>query len=110
MKNGNRPLHSDTTATIRVALRADPARFDSAAITRATAAVAEALFDDVRKPDARALSQSEVARLLGCSRWSIRRLVAAKKLTPRKLLGGLTRFDRQEVEALLTGQRNGGVL
>ncbi len=55
------------------------------------------------KPEARGLGQADVARLLGCSRWSVRRMVTAGKLTPIKLLGGLTRFDRNEVETLLAG-------
>lgn len=51
---------------------------------------------------ANGISQAEVVRLLSCSRWSIRRLVAAGKLRPVQLLGGLVRYDRQEVEALLS--------
>lgn len=54
----------------------------------------------------RALSQAEAARILGCSRWSVRRLVAERKLTPRRLLGGLVRFDRKEVESLVSGQED----
>jgi hypothetical protein len=30
-------------------------------------------------------------------------MVAAGRLTPRRLLGGLVRFDRAEVEVLLAG-------
>lgn len=53
--------------------------------------------------ESRGVSQVEVARLLGISRWSVRRLVAEGKLKPRRLLGGLVRFDRREVEALISG-------
>ncbi|HMO66764.1 MAG TPA: helix-turn-helix domain-containing protein [Verrucomicrobiota bacterium] len=49
-----------------------------------------------------------MARLLGCSRWSIRRLIAAGRLTSRRLLGGLIRYDRVEVEALLAGAQEDG--
>jgi excisionase family DNA binding protein len=102
MSKGTRKPHADTLATVRVALRADPAHFDAATIARATAAVVAAIGDEVRQPDARAVSQAEAARLLACSRWSIRRLVAAGKLTPRRLLGGLVRFDRQQIEQLIS--------
>lgn len=95
-------LHADTLATVRVALRADPARFDSATVAKATAAVVAAVSGDTTPPAGRALTQAEAARLLSCSRWSIRRLVAAGKLRPVRLLGGLVRFDRNQVESLLS--------
>lgn len=95
-------LHADTIATVRVALRADPARFDAATVAKATAAVVAAVTGDTSPPKGRALSQAEAARLLSCSRWSVRRLVATGKLRPVRLLGGLVRFDREQVEALLS--------
>ena len=96
-------LHADTLATVRVALRADPARFDSATVAKATAAVVAAVSGVTAQPAGRALTQAEVARALSCSRWSVRRLVAAGKLRPAKLLnGGLVRFDRNQVESLLS--------
>ena len=103
MPHGSRQLHPDTLATGRVALRSDPAGLDPRTIARAMAAWVAAIGNEDPKGEARALSQAEAARLLGGSRWSIRRLVAEKKLTPRRLLDGLVRFDRREVEALLTG-------
>lgn len=103
MQNLNRRLHADTLATVRVALRADPARFDSATVAKATAAVVAAVTGDTSPPPGRALTQAEVARTLNCSRWSVRRLVAVGKLRPVRLLGGgLVRYDRQQVEALLS--------
>jgi excisionase family DNA binding protein len=100
-------LHADTLATVRVALRADPARFDSATVAKATAAVVAAVTGrDTSPPPGRAISQAEAARLLSCSRWSVRRLVATGKLRPVRLLGGLVRFDRQQVEALLLNHEN----
>jgi excisionase family DNA binding protein len=95
-------LHADTLATVRVALRADPARFDSATVAKATAAVVAAVSGDTAPPAGRALTQAEAARHLSCSRWSIRRLVAAGKLRPVRLLGGLVRFPRQQIDALLS--------
>jgi hypothetical protein len=102
VQNLNRRLHADTLATVRVALRADPARFDSATVAKAAAAVVAAVSGDTTPPVGRALTQAETARLLGCSRWSIRRLVATGKLRPVRLLSGLTRYDRHSVESLLT--------
>lgn len=51
-----------------------------------------------------AVSQAEAARLLSVSRWSVRRLVAAGTLRPVRI-GGLHRFSRSAVEALVTGGR-----
>ncbi len=94
--------HSDTLTTIRVALRADPGRFDPATIALAIAALAEALGGAPAPARANAISQAEAARILSCSRWSIRRLAETGKLRPVRLLGGLVRYDRREVEALLS--------
>lgn len=97
-----RRLHSDTTTSIRVALRSDPSRLGSDEITRAVSALLAALSTESPPVPARAMTQADVARLLACSRWSVRRLVTAGRLTPRRLLGGLVRFDRAEVEALIS--------
>ncbi len=96
-------LHADTLATVRVALRSDPARLDTATIQRATANLVAGLSSCPRKPESRGVNQAEASRILGVSRWSIRRLVADGKLTQRRLLTGLVRFDRAEVEGLLHG-------
>ncbi len=94
--------HGDTLTTIRVALRADPGHFDPATIASAIAALVAALGGAPAPAKANAISQAEVARILSCSRWSIRRLVDTGKLRPVRLLGGLVRYDRREVEALLS--------
>lgn len=95
--------HSDTLTSIRVALRSDPAGFDPATIAEAIRALSTLLGAGEPAPTkASAISQAEAARLLSCSRWSIRRLVDAGKLRPVRLLGGLVRYDRREVEALLS--------
>jgi len=46
------------------------------------------------------LTQAETARLLSCSRWSIRRLVDGGFLHPIKLRG-LIRYKRSDIDALL---------
>ena len=95
--------HSDTLTSIRVALRADPAGFDPATIAAAISALSAVLCAGGPEPSkANAISQAEAARLLSCSRWSIRRLVDTGKLRPVRLLGGLVRYDRREVEGLLS--------
>lgn len=101
MKWRNSQLHPDTKVSVRVALKSDPGRFDSDHIARAIQALEQVLGGQPQTAQSSGLSQVEVANILGCSRWSVRRLVAAGKLTPRQLLGGLVRFDRQQVEALL---------
>ncbi len=96
-------LHPDTLGAIRVALRSDPSRLDTATISRATATLVAGLSLCPRKPESRGVNQAEASRILGVSRWSVRRLVADGKLTQRRLLTGLVRFDRAEVEGLLHG-------
>lgn len=46
------------------------------------------------------LTQAETGRLLSCSRWSVRRLVAGGFLHPIKLRG-LIRYKRTDVDQLL---------
>jgi|GEM_PF-1050441 len=52
-----------------------------------------------KKSDALLLSQAEVARLYGCSRWTIRSLRLDGKLHPVRLRGAM-RYRRAEVLAL----------
>ena len=48
------------------------------------------------------VNQTEVCFLLGCSRWTVRRLAAGGSLHPRRVLGGV-RFLRREVEEFAAG-------
>lgn len=48
------------------------------------------------------LTQAQVARLLNCSRWSVKRLVQDGLLKPVKLRG-LTRYRRVDIEQLAAG-------
>lgn len=102
---GNPADHAATIRpdTIKLLTIAAQSELGAERARRFVAAGIAALGSDSTKPEARGLCQAEVARMLGCSRWSVRRLVAGKKLTPRRLLGGLVRFDRREVEALIAG-------
>jgi len=52
------------------------------------------------------LTQSQVAHLLGMSRFTIRRLVLENRLHPVKILGAF-RFKRDEVEVLAAGDQPG---
>jgi excisionase family DNA binding protein len=48
------------------------------------------------------LKQSEVARLYGCSRWTVRNLVRDGKLSPLNIRG-VYRYRRSEVLAIVGG-------
>jgi hypothetical protein len=52
-----------------------------------------------KKPDALLLTQAETARLLGCSRWTVRNCVADGTLHPVSLRGA-KRYRKAEVLAL----------
>ena len=108
MQTPARRLHEDTGNSIRVAPQSAPARLWPEDIRRGLAALMAAVSAGPPTSPAHGLSQADVARLLGCSRWSIRRLIAAGRLTSRRLLGGLIRYDRVEVEALLAGAQEDG--
>lgn len=54
--------------------------------------------------DARYLRKASAARYLDCSIDTVDRMVADGLLTPRRLRGQ-TRFDRQEIDAYMTGRR-----
>ena len=51
------------------------------------------------KPESLLLTQSEAARLYGCSRWTIRNLVRDGKLHPVRLRGAV-KYRRSELLAL----------
>jgi excisionase family DNA binding protein len=97
-------IERDVERSIAVNLRANRPPLSDGQIRSALAAMRGALVGGMpaETNTARAISQAEAARLLSCSRWSVRRLVATGKLRPVRLLGGLVRFDRQQVEQLLT--------
>ena len=48
------------------------------------------------------IAQADVARLLGVSRWTVRRMADEGLLKPVRLRG-LTRYRRADVEALVAG-------
>ena len=52
-----------------------------------------------RKTDSLLLLQAEVAQLLGCSRWTVRKLVREGKLKPISVMG-LKRYRRSQVMGL----------
>lgn len=54
--------------------------------------------------DARYLRKASAAAYLDCSTDTIDRLIRDGALTPRKLRGQV-RFDRQEIDAYMTGRR-----
>lgn len=54
--------------------------------------------------DARYLRKTSAAAYLDCSIDTVDRMVADGILTPRKLRGQV-RFDRQEIDAYMTGRR-----
>lgn len=95
-------LERDVERSVAVNLRANRPPLSEAQIRSALCALRSALTGTTPPPAGRAISQAEAARLLSCSRWSIRRLVATGKLRPVRLLGGLVRFDRNQVESLLS--------
>lgn len=52
------------------------------------------------------LTQAETARLLGCSRWTVRNLVRDESLNPVAIRGRL-KFRRDDVLALVGGKAGG---
>lgn len=71
-------------------------------IRLASLAALNALNGEEHRDDPQIQSQADVARFLRCSRWTVRRLVRTGKLRQIRI-GGLTRFRRKDVEALLAG-------
>jgi predicted DNA-binding transcriptional regulator AlpA len=55
----------------------------------------------------RLLRDTQIAAMLGVSRATVWRYVAAGRLNPIKLSYGVTRFDLGEVERLITRARRG---
>ncbi len=69
-------------------------------IRAASKAALNALSGQEHRDDPEIQSQADVARFLRCSRWTVRRLARTGKLRQIRI-GGLTRFRRKDVEALL---------
>ncbi len=63
-------------------------------------AALNALNGEEHRDNPEVQSQADVARFLRCSRWTVRRLARTGKLRQIRI-GGLTRFRRKDVEALL---------
>lgn len=103
----NRKRSDEDLRYLSMTLRAVSPESSNDRIRAASRAALNALTGNEHRDDPEIQSQADVARFLRCSRWTVRRLARTGKLRPIRI-GGLIRFRKSDIEALLaSGATNG---